>query len=52
MTVPVRMKMTPHDEEMIHEMSFMVPAEFAQDPPVPNDKLITVSKEGPKMYAV
>ncbi|GFS89121.1 heme-binding protein 1 [Trichonephila clavipes] len=52
MTVPVRMKMTPHGEKMIHEMSFMVPAELAQNPPAPENKLITISKEDPKIYAV
>ncbi|GBM12532.1 hypothetical protein AVEN_188701-1 [Araneus ventricosus] len=52
MTVPVRMKATPSGEEVIHEMSFMVPRVFADNPPNPTDKEITVNKEGPRMYAV
>ncbi|XP_055932211.1 heme-binding protein 2-like [Argiope bruennichi] len=52
MTVPVRMKATPSGEEIVHEMSFMIPKIFADNPPVPTDKEITINKEGPRMYAV
>ncbi|KFM79314.1 Heme-binding protein 1, partial [Stegodyphus mimosarum] len=52
MTVPVRMQATEYKIHCTVEMSFMVPSIHANNPPIPNDTGIIVSRNEPALYAV
>jgi len=52
MTVPVRTQITKTENGTLLEMSFMVPAEFASNPPVPTDEKVTIQEENSTNYAV
>ncbi|GFQ90498.1 hypothetical protein TNCT_474241 [Trichonephila clavata] len=50
-TLPMRNKVSrsnPHH----YEVSYMLPAEFAENPPGPIDLRITISREDETLYAV